>query len=134
MTIELDINKRWEDGTPHHPESVKLFRAISKIDFEHGGDYFCWKEGGDGDNGETLMYELDSFFEAEGMATTIACQELDIRAKLRPVPKSIIGSCPAKHPDRRIYRDVKWWGKADQTRLIRVDSLAVIEEGDMWRR
>jgi hypothetical protein len=26
-------------------------------------DYFGWKCGGDGDNGETLMYELDILFE-----------------------------------------------------------------------
>jgi hypothetical protein len=26
-------------------------------------DYFCWKTGGDGDNGETLMYQMDAFFE-----------------------------------------------------------------------
>ena len=24
---------------------------------------FYWKQGGDGDNGEALMYELDAFFE-----------------------------------------------------------------------
>lgn len=61
--IEYDINKRWQAGTPHHPESVRLFRRLEQIDFHHVNDYFCWKSGGDGDNGETLMYELDIVFE-----------------------------------------------------------------------
>jgi len=63
--IEWDINKRWENGTPHHPKSIKLFKSIETIDFELVGDYFRWKSGGDGDNGETLMYEMDIYFELE---------------------------------------------------------------------
>lgn len=61
--VETDINLRWETGTPHHPKSVELFKALSRIDIAYGGDYFCWKSGGDGDNGEHLMYELDIYFE-----------------------------------------------------------------------
>lgn len=61
--VERDINKRREQGVEHHAESVKLFKALAKIDFNHGGDFFCWKSGGDGDNGEHLMYELDIYFE-----------------------------------------------------------------------
>jgi len=61
--IETDINKRWEAGTPHHLKSVELFTALAEIDWEFGGDYFCWKRGGDGDNGETMMYEMDIYFE-----------------------------------------------------------------------
>jgi hypothetical protein len=60
--IEYDINKRWEAGTPHHPESVRLFERLAQIDW-HGKDYFHWKTGGDGDNGEILMYQLDILFE-----------------------------------------------------------------------
>ena len=63
MTIELDINKRWEQGIPHHPKSIELFKAIAQIDFKLCADCFCWKSGGDGDNGETLMYQLDIYFE-----------------------------------------------------------------------
>ncbi len=63
--VEYDINKRWEKGTPHHPNSVKLFKRIAQIDFELCSDYFCWKSGGDGDNGETLMYEMDIYFEEQ---------------------------------------------------------------------
>ena len=63
--IETDINKRWEEGTPHHPKSIHLFDAISTIDYEDCGDSFGWKSGGDGDNGEALMYQMDIYFETE---------------------------------------------------------------------
>jgi len=54
---------RWGEGRSHHPMSERITRFISELDFNDYGDYFCWKYGGDGDNGETLMYELDTFFE-----------------------------------------------------------------------
>ena len=63
--IERNITKRWEQGTPHHPNSVTLFKRLAKIDYELCGDYFNWKSGGDGNNGETLMYELDIIFEED---------------------------------------------------------------------
>ena len=63
MSVERDINKRWEEGIDHHPKSEHLMAALMKIDYELCNDYFCWKKGGDGDNGETLMYELDIYFE-----------------------------------------------------------------------
>jgi len=61
--VERDINKRWEEGVEHHPKSEELMGALMVIDFKHCDDYFCWKKGGDGDNGETLMYEMDIYFE-----------------------------------------------------------------------
>lgn len=60
--IDYDINHRWETGTPHDPRSEELFKSLARIDFDHCGDYFCWKSGGDGDNGETFMYQLDIYF------------------------------------------------------------------------
>ena len=36
---------------------------LSEHDFLDYNDYFCWKVGGDGDNGESLMYQMDAFFE-----------------------------------------------------------------------
>lgn len=45
----------------HLPQSEELFNHISKLDFENG-DYFCFKSGGDGDNGEVLMDYFDDFF------------------------------------------------------------------------
>ncbi len=54
---------RWSDGVAHHPMSERLFEFIEQHDLKDFNDYFCWKSGGDGDNGETLMYQMDSFFE-----------------------------------------------------------------------
>ena len=34
-------------------------------DFNDYEDHFCWKKGGDGDNGETLMFQMDPFFEGQ---------------------------------------------------------------------
>lgn len=65
MTVERDINKRWEQGMDHHPKSIEMFQILEKMDWEYGDDYFCWKSGGDGDNGETLMYQLDVYFECK---------------------------------------------------------------------
>lgn len=63
--VITDITERWKRGIPHHPKSVEIFKAIEENDWKYGGDYFCWKSGGDGDNGEHLMYLLDIHFEKE---------------------------------------------------------------------
>ena len=63
--VETDIVKRWRNGIEHHPKSIELANAIFEMDWKYGGDYFCWKRGGDGDNGEMLMYLLDIHFEFE---------------------------------------------------------------------
>lgn len=62
-----DPGERWETGADHHPKSVKLFKFIEEMDFKFNSDYFCWKSGGDGDNGETLMYLMDMYFEKQDM-------------------------------------------------------------------
>lgn len=59
----MTIGERWEQGVPHDPRSEEIYRAIADIDFKQNDDYFCWKAGGDGDNGEALMYLLDIYFE-----------------------------------------------------------------------
>ncbi len=58
--IELD---RWSKGIDHDPRSEKIARAIGDIDYEVGQDSLGLKFGGDGDNGEQLMYALDIYFE-----------------------------------------------------------------------
>lgn len=63
MKVETNIEKRWENGTPHHPKSEETAKSIAEIDYKYGDDYFCFKFGGDGDNGEHLMYLLDIHFE-----------------------------------------------------------------------
>lgn len=59
---QLTVDERWEQGIDHDPRSIEIFRAIEEIDLKENGDYFCWKSGGDGDNGEALMYLLDCYF------------------------------------------------------------------------
>jgi hypothetical protein len=61
--IEYDINQRWASGTPHHPKSEALLRRIDQLDWELLDGHFDFKIGGDGDNGETLMYLMDIYFE-----------------------------------------------------------------------
>jgi hypothetical protein len=62
-SLGLTSKKRWEEGVPHHPMSERLMKFLSEHDFHDYGDYFGWKIGGDGDNGETLMFQMDAFFE-----------------------------------------------------------------------
>ena len=59
----LTKQDRWGTGIAHHPMSERLGKFLAEHDFHDYGDYFCWKVGGDGDNGETLMFEMDAFFE-----------------------------------------------------------------------
>lgn len=54
---------RWAEGIDHHPKSEELVRMVQSVDWLYFGGYFNWKIGGDGDSGETLMYELDPIFE-----------------------------------------------------------------------
>lgn len=61
--LGLTEKNRWEDGIDHHPMSVRLMKFLSEHDFKDYGMCFDWKTGGDGDNGETLMYQMDAFFE-----------------------------------------------------------------------
>lgn len=63
MIVETDIAKRWEQGIEHNPRSEELVRAVADLDFKYGSDSFCFKIGGDGDNGEHLMYLLDIYYE-----------------------------------------------------------------------
>lgn len=45
----------------HDQRSVELYRFIADMDYRNG-DGFCFKSGGDGDNGEFLMALLDEWF------------------------------------------------------------------------
>ena len=56
-------DERWEAGIPHDPRSEELYKELADLDWKYGGDSFCFKSGGDGDNGEQLMYLLDMYFE-----------------------------------------------------------------------
>lgn len=63
--VEYDIEKRWENDIPHDPKSIALMRRLMDIDYIFNSDALCWKAGGDGDNGESLMYALDIIFEED---------------------------------------------------------------------
>ena len=72
---ELTLNQRWEQGVAHDPRSVHLYRSIADIDCKEGGDYFDFKSGGDGDNGEHLMYLLDIHFERKDKTIVVVKEE-----------------------------------------------------------
>lgn len=61
--LGLTQKDRWGDGIDHHPKSIELIEFLKEHDFNDYSDHFCWKTGGDGDNGESLMYQMDAFFE-----------------------------------------------------------------------
>ena len=62
LDIEINTDNRWESGEDHHPMSHRIAEFIENVDTENGY-VFDWKFGGDGDNGEELMYQLDVFFD-----------------------------------------------------------------------
>lgn len=57
-----NIDGRWENGIPHRGQAVKLFMQITNVDYDNH-DYFKWRLGGDGDNGEELMFILDILYD-----------------------------------------------------------------------
>ena len=61
----MDLAKVIMDGMTFHEHdrrSVDIFEAIAEYDYALFSDYFCFKRGGDGDNGEVLLTELDLYF------------------------------------------------------------------------
>lgn len=52
--------ERWEQGIPHHSKSEEVEAVIKRLD-----TYGCYKFGGDGDNGEEILYMLDVYFEEQ---------------------------------------------------------------------
>lgn len=59
MSIQDVADKRWESGTPHHPQAYALVKALQPLDTN---DMFS-ELGGDGDCGETLAYYLSELIE-----------------------------------------------------------------------
>ncbi len=59
QAFNKEMNRRWEQGVPHDTRSEEILELLMQADVN---DYFCWKRGGDGDNGETLMFQLDILF------------------------------------------------------------------------
>lgn len=71
MPVNYNITERWEKGTKHHPKSKELLRRLQEIDAKYCNNFFDWEIGGDGDNGETLMYELDILFEEDDVRQSV---------------------------------------------------------------
>jgi len=76
--LGLTHKDRWSEGIEHHPKSEELMRFIADHDFHDYEDYFCWKIGGDGDNGETLMYMMDAYFELMDILESVRSPESDL--------------------------------------------------------
>ena len=53
--------KNYGMAKEHNLKSKEIYNFISKLDLQNG-DVFCFKYGGDGDNGEFLMDLLDCYF------------------------------------------------------------------------
>ena len=66
MNIEeyINIDVRWDNGIEHDSKSKLIFNFLQAYDRKFCDNYFDWKSGGDGDNGEFLMYQLDEFFKS----------------------------------------------------------------------
>lgn len=60
---QFEAGKRWDYGIEHHPKAVELMRFLMKYDWEEMDDSLGWSVGGDGDNGENLLYALSVYFE-----------------------------------------------------------------------
>lgn len=78
VELGLTNQSRWEEGCPHNPKSVQLMEFLREHDIKDYYDYFQWKIGGDGDNGEQLMYEMDAFFDLD---------DQKLRNKLEPLQR-----------------------------------------------
>lgn len=61
-----------EDGAygmakSHTAEAQRIMEFLEFADYSFFGDGFCFKSGGDGDNGEAIMDLLDLYFESRAM-------------------------------------------------------------------
>ena len=65
LTSNEIVLDRWSAGIDHREETYDLYRMIEDIDWIVFDDYFRLKSGGDGDNGEVLMYILDIIFDLQ---------------------------------------------------------------------
>ena len=64
MKVEkvIDVNTRWEQDIPHDPRSIEIMKFLQEYDYKFCDLQFDWRYGGDGNNGEELMYQLDEYF------------------------------------------------------------------------
>lgn len=79
----------------HNPKSIDLYKFIEEMDYKYGNDGFCFKSGGDGDNGEVLLAYLDEWFNGSKEKSEHEAKEL------RP--------CPFCGNDPEIYFEDETW-------------------------
>lgn len=111
---------RWIRCIAHHPMSERIMEFLAEHDFKDYDDYFCWKLGGDGDNGESLMYEMDAFFEMldkesakEVERAEKVCEEMGWEINKKPCKSCRYGptkkdcKCPAQCKDNIRWTPIK---------------------------
>lgn len=64
MATKTTLKQRLDEGMEHDPRTIKMYEFISQLDFNEANDAFGFSSGGDGDNGEHLMYLMDCYYEA----------------------------------------------------------------------
>lgn len=57
--------QRYNKKKPHDPRSLKMMKELMFCDYTFNNDFHGLKIGGDGDNGEDLLYLLDIWFESK---------------------------------------------------------------------
>lgn len=91
----LTVGERWERGIPHDPRSVAIAKSIAAIDDEQNSGAFDWKFGGDGDNGEDLLYALDVHFARLDAAAPAEGDVQNLRSAL--IAEGHTADCPVVH-------------------------------------
>lgn len=129
-------NQRWEAGTPHDPRSEEIYRGIAEIDFNLNNDSFCWKSGGDGDNGESLMYLMDEHFqrqdEQHGTDLSDAVKEVllelaSARSKFKPFPSEHHGYAVLLEEVDELWEEVR--SKTAKPEDVRAEAIQVAAMG-----
>jgi hypothetical protein len=109
-------NERWEAGIEHDPRSVEIFKSIADIDYNDNNDHWCWKSGGDGDNGENLMYLLDEHFQRKDekgdLELGVVVQEVLLelgraRKKFQPFPSEHHGYAVLLEEVHELWEEVR---------------------------
>jgi len=64
VKVTMLPHDRWEQGIDHDERSLDLYGFLAEYDGKFADHSMDLSSGGDGDNGEALMYLLDEYFAA----------------------------------------------------------------------
>jgi hypothetical protein len=72
VKVTISPSDRWEDGVGHDSRAEAIMSWLKKYDDRFcGGEHFeMLQTGGDGDQGEELLYLLDEYFAAVDSANS----------------------------------------------------------------